>query len=120
MKKQHLILIIITTAFLLSNVNLAYGIDDFPSNPPVKSPPFSLCLVSQTENFLTLRFNQSIGNVNVSIANTANAMCFETTINASTGTSIIIDTNTWTCDTYYIAVTNENDNPIYSTRIDIP
>jgi len=120
MKTTHFILTCLFTCFLLiigSSKVLGDNDSAEPVNPvpPVKGP----VSVTQDINELIVAFTQNIGTVTVSVEDASGNIMYETTITATAGSSLTIDTTGWDSGSYVLTVT-DSSGTLYEIVVFVP
>lgn len=118
MKLKRLILLWIVIAVSLP-IQFIKGDTPENPNPPMKSKSISAFSVMQNPNSVTLYFNLTQNIVSISIEDEIGCLVYCTDANATSGSSISIDTTGWDSGSYALTVTN-SVGVIYTTNIDIP
>ena len=124
MKTTHFILTCLFTCFLLiigSSKVLGDNDSAEPVNPvpPVKAPAHRPVSVTQDINELIVAFTQNIGTVTVSVEDASGNIMYETTITATAGSSLTIDTTGWDSGSYVLTVT-DSSGTLYEIVVFVP
>lgn len=104
---------------LTVNSTPTFGYDD-PTNPPIKTSSFSFasCSAVFDGNVINLAFIKNNGMATVTVEDENGEVVYEMTVNATSGTSLSIDTTGWENGSYMLVVTNSSGE-IYETMIAI-
>jgi hypothetical protein len=106
--RQTILLCALTGVLLIGNNIIVSGENPDGPQPPVKAPAPSHVSVTQDIDELIVSFAQNIGTVTVSVEDEAGNIMYETTVAATAGSSLTIDTTGWDSGNYVLTVTDSS------------
>ena len=105
--------------FAIADDGTPSDVDPGGGTPPHKAPAFRPVSVSQDINELIVDFAQNIGTVTVSVEDESGNIMYETTVFATAGSSLTIDTTGWDSGNYVLTVT-DSSGTLYSIVVFVP